>query len=85
MGEITKFVVESNYGMVYLGHSSNEVYTKEIVVKSNSGKMHLFNRMDRVEIQQSTDDIVFFGRVAEHVDVKKSSGFLLFYYFSSTE
>jgi len=59
LGEITKFVVESNYGWVDLGKFSNEVYTKEVVIKRNygDGGIYLYNRMDRVEIQENMSKI----------------------------
>ena len=41
LGEITKFVVERNYGGVFLGLHTDEVYTKEVVIKSNSGGIAL--------------------------------------------
>ena len=38
LGEITKLVVESNYGMLSLGSFPvDEVYTREVVIKSNPG------------------------------------------------
>ena len=40
--------------------------------------------MDRVEIQQNTFEIFVYARIAEHVDVKKSSGGL-WYNVSSTQ
>jgi len=37
LGEITKLVVESNYGGVELGIDLDAVYTKEVVIKRNHG------------------------------------------------
>ena len=80
-GEITKLVVERNYGGLYLGSQETDgVYTKEVVIKSNDNWLRLNNNMDRVEIQENTSEIGVFGRVAEQVDVKKTSGILWFMY-----
>jgi len=56
LGEITKFVVEENYGDLRLGGVDRDaVYTKEVVVKSNHGDISLKNSMDRIEIQENTE------------------------------
>jgi len=78
-------VVESNYGDLYLGEKRDVVYTNEVVVKSNHGTVGLHNRMDRVEIQESTSNVFLTGSVTEHVDVKNLRGILLFYNTSQTE
>ena len=59
-----------------------EVYTKEVVVKSNDYGITLGNSMDRIEIQENFSWIEVYGRVAEHVDVKKmrTNGKLVFRY-----
>jgi len=81
-GEITKLVVESNYGGVYLKYKytpNDEDYpTKEVVVKSNSGTIYVYSRVARIEIQENTNEFGVYGTVAEHVDVKKSTGVLFF-------
>ena len=74
LGEITKLVVESNYGRLFLGSNRDEVYTKEVVVKNNDGWIYLNNSMDRVEVQTNSRYLYFYGKVAEHVDVKKANG-----------
>ena len=78
LGEITKLVVEVNYGQVFLGDSTGKVYTKEVVIKSNNYIIELNNSMNRVEIKENSATLFVWGNVAEHVDVKKSSGELLF-------
>ena len=83
VGEITKFVVESNVGELYLGKVPDEVYTKEVVIKNNSGFIYHNNHIDRVEIEENTYWVSFFGTVAEHIDVKKTSGKLYFFFDSS--
>ena len=86
LGEITKFVVESNYGYVTLGNRwIDEFYTKEVVIKRNARSISLNNSMDRVEIQESIGWVNFKGNVAEHIDVKKASGSFNFFYDSSTQ
>ena len=41
--------------------------------------------MDRVEIQENTNWIGVVGKVTEHVDVKKASGELMFFYDDLTQ
>ena len=75
LGEITKLVVLSNYGDVNLGSvsKSNEVYTKEVVIKDNSNMVTLWNQIDRVEVQENTLLLCIAGTINEHIDVKKMS------------
>ena len=66
-------MVLSNYGFLWLGWNINEVYTKEVVIKSNHNEIYLRNRMERVEVQLNTHILDISGAVTEHVDVKKTS------------
>jgi len=53
LGEITKLVVEVNWGHLFLGESIGKVYTKEVVIKSNYRLTNINNKTDRVEIQDN--------------------------------
>ena len=48
------------------------------MIKSNILYIWLKNSMDKVEIKDSGDQIIFYGDVNEHVDMKKMSGSLTF-------
>ena len=74
LGEVTKLIVEKNEGTLHLGWFIDEVYTSEVVIKENKGKISLRNTMDRVEIQTNDKQLTVWGKILEHVDVKVAGG-----------